>query len=181
MYFTENKRELKPIKIVVIGPESTGKTTLAKQLADHYQTTWVKEYAREFIENLDRDYTENDLLAIAKGQIRAEETLLAKARTVLVCDTDLIVVQIWSEVKYGRCDDWILEQIKVRDYDLYLLCGTDIPWEFDAQREHPAFRNELYAMYLEILKKYPKNYVELIGNKANRLNDSIQKIDTLLL
>jgi NadR type nicotinamide-nucleotide adenylyltransferase len=181
MYFTENKRELKPIKIVVIGPESTGKTTLAKQLADHYQTTWVKEYAREFIENLDRDYTENDLLAIAKGQIRAEEALLAKARTVLVCDTDLIVVQIWSEVKYGRCDAWILEQIRVRDYDLYLLCGTDIPWEFDVQREHPTFRNELYAVYLETLKKYPKNYVELVGNKVTRLNDSIQKIDTLLL
>jgi nicotinamide riboside kinase len=174
-------KNLKPIKIVVIGPESTGKTTLARQLAEYYQTVWVKEYAREFIENLDRDYMESDLLTIAKGQIRAEEKLLAKAENILICDTDLIVVQIWAEVKYGRCANWILEQVEQRDYDLYLLCGTDIPWEFDAQREHPAFRDELHTIYLKTLKKYHKPYVKLVGNKAIRFNHAIEHIDRLLL
>jgi NadR type nicotinamide-nucleotide adenylyltransferase len=171
---------LKPKKIVLIGPESTGKTTLAEQLAAHYQTVWVSEFARDYINNLDRDYIENDLFAIAKGQIRAEEKLLAKAEKVLICDTDLIVIQIWAEVKYGACDAWILEQIETRNYDLYLLCGTDIPWEFDVQREHPEFRNELYEIYLKTLQKYNKNYIELFGNKDFRLKKAIHHIDTLL-
>lgn len=174
-------KKLKTKKIVLIGPESTGKTTLAEQLAKHYQTVWVSEFARDYIHKLDRDYVENDLLKIAKGQIRAEEKLLAKAENILICDTDLIVIQIWAEVKYGACNSWILEQIKTRNYDLYLLCGTDIPWEFDEQREHPEFRNELYEIYLKTLQKYNKNYVELFGNKDFRLKKAIHHIDNLFL
>lgn len=168
-------------KIVIIGPESTGKTTLAEQLAAHYQTVWVREFARDYIEQLDRDYEENDLLIIAKGQIQTEEAALAQAKNILICDTDLIVIQIWAEVKYGACDAWILDTIKNRHYDLYLLCGTDIPWEFDPQREHPEFRNELYEMYLKTLQKYNEKYIELFGNKAIRLNKAIQHIDKLFL
>lgn len=167
-------------KIVLIGPESTGKSTLAKQLAEHYQTVWVKEYARKYIDLLDRDYEKQDLLTIAKGQIKAENEHFAKANQVLICDTDLIVIQIWSEIKYKNCDEWILEQINRRHYDLYLLCGTDVPWEYDIQREHPNARNELYQIYLEYLKSYKKKYIELFGNKSVRLEKSIKIIDKLL-
>lgn len=172
---------MKLIKIVLIGPESTGKSTLANQLAEHYNTVPSEEFAREYIDKLERKYVESDLLKIAKGQIDEEEMKLAKAKNILICDTDLIVIQIWAEVKYGCCDEWILEEIAVRDYDLYLLCGTDVPWEFDFQREHPEFRNELYQIYLKKLNQYNKKYIEIIGNKIVRLEKAIRSIDELFL
>lgn len=168
-------------KVVLIGPESTGKSTLAKQLAEHYRTVWVEEYAREYIDKLNRPYTEQDLIHIAKGQLFAEAKKAKQAHQILFCDTDLIVIEIWSTVKYGKCDEWILQQVKSRDYDLYLLCGTDVPWEFDEQREHPNFREELFKMYESKLIAYRKNYLKLIGNKDIRLKNAINIIDKLLL
>jgi len=169
-------------KIVIIGPESTGKTTIAKQLAEHYQTTLVNEYAREYIEKLNRDYEEHDLLKIAKGQIQSEEKALQIAKTFLICDTDLRVIKIWSEVKYNKCDDWILQEIKERKYDLYCLCGIDIPWEEDAQREHPnqEDRMKLYKMYQQELQKNKQSVIELDGNPQKRLKTAIKALNSLL-
>ena len=166
-------------KIVVIGPESTGKTTLAKQLAVHYKTVLVEEFARQYIDELDRPYEQKDLLQIAKGQIKNEDLQSTKAKKILICDTDLIVIEIWSTVKYGKIDEWISNQILTRKYDLYLLCGIDIPWEFDEQREHPNFRKELYQMYLNRLVFYDKEIVALTGNQLIRLSKAIEKIDKL--
>jgi NadR type nicotinamide-nucleotide adenylyltransferase len=167
-------------KIVLIGPESTGKTTLAEQLAKHYKTSLVQEFARTYIEKLNRPYEQSDLLKIAKGQLEIEDLALAKAEKILICDTDLIVIEIWSAVKYGEVDKWISEQILTRQYDLYLLCGTDVPWTFDEQREHPNERNELYQLYLNRLRSYDKKFIELIGNQSIRLKKSIEHIDKLL-
>ncbi|MFK7948086.1 MAG: AAA family ATPase [Saprospiraceae bacterium] len=168
-------------KIVFIGPESTGKSTLAEQLAKYYRTTWVEEYARSYIDKLNRPYEESDLITIAQGQLLAEAKKEKEANEVLFCDTDLIVIEIWSTVKYGKCDKWTLEQIKQCHYDLYFLCGTDVPWEYDEQREHPEFREELFEMYESKLIEYNKKYIKLIGNKQLRLKKAIKIVDKLLL
>lgn len=168
------------VKVVLIGPESTGKTTLARQLSAHYQTCWVEEYAREYIDSLDRPYVKNDLKHIAQGQLLAEAKKEKQAKRVLFCDTDLIVIEVWSTVKYNTCDKWIIEQIKERSYDFYLLCDTDVPWEYDEQRENPNDRDELFHIYESKLIEYQKEYAKLTGNKAARLNKAVKIVDKLL-
>jgi NadR type nicotinamide-nucleotide adenylyltransferase len=139
------------LKIAITGPESTGKSVLAEQLANHFKTCWVPEFARSYIESLNRPYEEEDILAIAKGQLFQEQQQLQKANKFLFCDTELIVTKVWSEVKYGTCHPWILDNIEFNTYHLYLLCDIDLPWVEDPQREHPHYRKELFKMYLQEL------------------------------
>ena len=161
-------------KIVLTGPESTGKTTLAQQLASHFQTIWVPEFARSFIDELKRPYEEKDLLKIAKGQVELEDELFQKANGFLFCDTDLIVIKIWSEYQFGNCHPWVLQQIQERTYDLHILCGTDVLWEPDPQREHPHDREKLYFLYKKELEYFNKNYIEITGNEEFRLKSVIE-------
>ena len=114
-----------PKKIVIIGPESTGKSTLCEALANHYQTTWVPEYAREYLLKHGTDYRYEDLLTIAKGQLALED-LHAAAQPLLFIDTDMYVMKVWCEFVFGKCHSWILDQIVARRYDGYLLCRTDL-------------------------------------------------------
>lgn len=155
-------------KVVIIGPESTGKSTLTKALAKHYKVPFTNEYAREYIDQLDREYDESDILTIAKNQIELEDTLSTNSH-FLFLDTDLIVCKVWSEFKYGRCHPWILEQIAQRYYDHYLLCNIDLPWEEDGQREHPDHRQELFDRYQSELKKYNKSYSIISGMDRTQL------------
>lgn len=134
--------------IVITGPESSGKTTLASQLANHFGTLWLPEYAREYIDKLNRPYAESDLLAIAKEQNEREQDLVLKSKDLLFLDTSLEVIKIWSEHKYGRCHPWILDQIQHQDHTLFLLCRPDIPWEYDPQREDPENREAIFELYL---------------------------------
>jgi NadR type nicotinamide-nucleotide adenylyltransferase len=166
-------------KIVAIGPESTGKSTLAQQLAAYFETTFVPEYARRYIDELDRDYQERDLLNIAKGQIQLEEQRSIEAKNYLFCDTDLTVIKVWSLNAYQNCDEWVLEQINTRKYDLYLLCGIDTPWEYDPQREHPHLRAHFYDIYKNELQNRNLPFIELEGNKEVRLEAAIQRINEL--
>src|SRR5690606_11050767 len=122
-------------RVAVIGPECTGKSDLSKFLAAEFNTVWVPEFAREYLDNLSRPYIIDDLTEIAKGQIEQEDSLTARANQVLICDTNLYVIKVWSNFKYGHCDPWILRQIAERPYDLYLLTYVDIPWEYDPLRE----------------------------------------------
>ncbi|WP_200975412.1 AAA family ATPase [Echinicola sp. 20G] len=169
-------------KVVVIGPESTGKSTLAETLASHYGVPWAKEYAREYIENLNREYTYEDLLEIAKGQIEGEELAAKEANELLICDTDLHVIQIWSEHKYRKTDPWILAQIQQRKYDLYLLLDIDIPWEEDSQREYPdlGMRQFFYDWFERLLLGSGVSVVKVSGDSAQRKAMSIEAIDRLL-
>jgi NadR type nicotinamide-nucleotide adenylyltransferase len=168
------------LKIAITGPESTGKSTLSEQLASHYQTVWVPEYARTYIANLDREYTIDDIEAIARGQLQLEEQLQTIAATILVSDTDLLVLKIWSEHAFGRCPDFIVDKLLQQDYNLYLLMGVDLPWEPDPQREHPHLRQYFYDWYKRELEALQVPFAEIGGQQQDRFLNATQHIDALL-
>lgn len=177
----ENNSETNSIKkIVLVGPESSGKSTLASLLAKYYNTVWVPEYARQFIDRLDRPYEEQDLLTIAQGQLAHEDELLKNANNLLICDTDLTVIKIWSEHKYGRCSNEIMKEYNNRTYDLYLLTGIDIPWKEDGQREHPEFRQYFYNAFKSELERKEANMVEISGDHYTRQRKAVTAINQLL-
>ena len=189
-------------KIVVIGPESTGKSTLCLQLAEHYQTLWCPEYAREYLEKHGKDYSYDDLLTIAKGQISLEEAvsyeLLARSKTQqdsqltpdsyrdhssqLFIDTDMYVMKVWCEFAFGKCHSWILNQIATRKYDLYLLCNVDLLWIKDKLREYPDVetRNKLYHYYKDIMLNQSFPWIDISGNYEERLQVAINAVDDLV-
>lgn len=168
-------------KVCVIGPECTGKTVLSEALAKHLNTVWVEEYARAYLNRLNKPYEEADLVKIAHGQLRMEDEWATDANKVLVCDTNLYVIKVWSEFKYGRCDNEILRLINDRKYDLYLLTYIDIPWIADPLREHPDRREELYNIYLKEMKGQAVPFVELKGTEQQRLDSALAAVDQFIL
>ena len=178
-------------KIVVLGPESTGKSTLCAALAVHYQTIWTPEYARQYLSENGTNYTYDDLLKIAKGQIQNEDESIASVNqkmmdhpaqhisNKLIVDTDMYVMKVWSEYVFNNCHHYILEQINQRNYDLYLLCDIDLPWAADEMREYPDAgpRLELFTIYKELLinQKTPWGIVSGLGEQ--RTANAIQLID----
>jgi NadR type nicotinamide-nucleotide adenylyltransferase len=172
-------------KIAIIGPESTGKSTLCSQLADHYKTTWVPEYAREYLTVHGNKYSYESLLDIAKGQIALEEKYIGLASqppTLLFIDTEMYVMKVWSEFVFGKCHQWIIDQIVERKYDLYLLCNIDLPWSPDVLREYPdpEPRRRLFRMYYDILVNQSTPWVVINGNYEQRLHAAINAINTIL-
>jgi len=204
-------------KIVILGPESTGKSTLCQQLAEHYHTMWCAEYAREYLLKHGMDYSYDDLLTIAEGQIRLEEDCEEKVRKsesqkdrktgsphdrnkssnnagaayglsdfpssrLLFVDTNMYVMKVWCEFVFGKCHPYILDQIKERRYDLYLLCNTDLPWVKDELREYPdlATREKLYHIYKDIMTNQPVPWVDISGYNEERLKKAIAATDALL-
>jgi NadR type nicotinamide-nucleotide adenylyltransferase len=154
-------------KIVIIGPESTGKSTLCQQLAEYYHTEWCPEYAREYLLKHGMSYSYEDLLTIAKGQIALEESIVdSKVASLLFIDTDMYVMKVWCEFVFGKCHSFILEQIAKRKYDLYLLCNVDLPWVKDELREYPDLetREKLYQVYKNIMINQPVPWIEVSGN-----------------
>ena len=167
-------------KVVIIGPECTGKSELSEHLAGHFNTVWVREYAREYLDSLGRPYGPGDLLHIAQGQVALEEQMIPKAQRVLFCDTDLYVIKIWSYFKYGYCDQWILDAIGRRTYDLYLLTYIDIPWIRDPLREHPDQRETLYSLYLQEMQHQAVPFLEIKGSRQTRQKLAIAAVNKLL-
>lgn len=161
---------MKTMRIAITGPESSGKTTLARGLAAHLDAVWVPEYARQYLEKLGRPYVYEDLEWIARGQREWEEKYAQEARDVLICDTDLLVMKVWSEYKYKRCAPYILEQLASRPYDLFVLCAPDIPWEYDPLRENPGEREELHAIYRRELEGMDVPFLEVSGSLEERIN-----------
>jgi len=166
-------------RILFTGPESTGKTAIAKSMAVVFQAHWVSEYARDYLANLGRDYQYEDLLAIAKGQWQREESMAAQAKDYLFCDTSMLVMKVWSEYRYGKCDPWILQKLKRHTYDLYILCGIDIPWRYDPLRENPNERTALYQIYLQELKALGVPFSILKGNEEERIQECTKWIQQL--
>jgi nicotinamide riboside kinase len=141
-------------------------------------TVWVEEYAREYLETKDNHYTEPDLLAIAQGQIAAEDNALSAANNFLVCDTDLYVLKVWSEHRFQRVHPWILETIATRPYDLYLLCDTDLPWSPDPQREYPdlEMRRYFFNVYSDIVQHAGVPWALISGPGDQRLAQALKAI-----
>ena len=166
-------------KVVIIGPESTGKTTLTRQLATHFQCPMVEEYARTYIANLTEVYRQPDLLAIARGQLRNEDSFKEIEARWLFCDTDLRVIKIWSNFKFGKVDPWILEQIKEREYHRYLLMDVDLPWEPDPQREHPHSRTELFELYHNELMSSGVPFHIISGVNQDRLKNALKYLSSI--
>jgi NadR type nicotinamide-nucleotide adenylyltransferase len=172
-------------KIVIIGPESTGKSTLCSQLADHYQTSWCPEYAREYLEANGMDYTYDDLLIIAEGQIKLENRILSTVdsrQNAVFIDTDMYVMKVWCEFAFGKCHSWILNQAAMRKYDLYLLCDVDLPWKEDNLREYPdkKTRNKLYHFYKDIMVNQSVPWVNIRGSYEERLQAAIKAVDAIM-
>lgn len=200
-------------KVVAIGPESTGKSTLCSLLAAHYHTLWCAEYAREYLLNNGSDYTFDDLLTIARGQlllqeqaernIAGDQPLIDKGESeknivhhtahiahpvsfgppLLFIDTDMYVMKVWCEYVFGKCHQFILEEIVQRKYHLYLLCKPDIIWIKDELREYPdeQIRKELYHIYRDILINQNVPWVEVSGDYEQRLRMGIAAVETKLI
>jgi NadR type nicotinamide-nucleotide adenylyltransferase len=170
-------------KIVIIGPESTGKSTLCEQLAAYYKTIWCPEYAREYLYTHGKEYSYEDLLEIAKGQLALEDNkLLTAENDIYFIDTNMYVMQVWCEYVYGKCHQYIIDAIVERKYDLYLLCNTDLPWSFDELREYPEehSRKELFRYYREFMISQSTPWTEISGDHNERLQKAIKAVNKII-
>lgn len=181
-------------KIVILGPESTGKSTLCEQLAQHYETMWCPEFAREYLLANGTNYDFEDLAIIAKGQLALEdeyatmlenqsETMMENGEHLpLFIDTNMYVMKVWCEFVFEKCHRFILDEIVQRQYDLYLLCNTDLPWVKDELREYPdlASRKKLYNIYEDIMINQSIPWVDISGSYEERLQKAIAAVDKQL-
>ncbi len=173
------------IKVVLFGPESTGKTTLAKQLAEHYNTLWVPEYMREYLQKKWDDNKElvskSDLIPIAEGQLILEKKVSQKVKNLLICDTNLLELKVYSEYYYdGFCPAPIVEEATKNNYSIYLLTYVDTPWEADILRDRPNNREEMFRIFEAELQKQGFPYKILVGNEKERFNKAVEIIDALI-
>jgi NadR type nicotinamide-nucleotide adenylyltransferase len=168
-------------KIAITGPESTGKTQLAKGLSRHFRTQQVPEFAREYLSGKQGKYTLEDIVRIAKGQLESEGKIALKAKDLLFCDTDLTVLKVWSRVVFNTCPPWIEEQFVRHRYDLYLLCYPDLEWEADPLRENPADRMFLFEFYKQELERAGFNFQVVKGRGGQRLENAINFVRPLTL
>ncbi|MES2388271.1 MAG: ATP-binding protein [Bacteroidota bacterium] len=175
------------LKIAIVGPESTGKSMLSEGLAKHYHSPWVPEYAREYIEQKfdGRNYNpaeiqREDITAIAKGQLAAEDRSLASSPKLLFCDTNLLVCKVWTENAFNEPDLFIDSNIANRHYALTLLCDIDLPWAYDELREHPHLRTFFYDWYHRLLTDFGFRFVKISGTGNARLQAAIDAVDSFL-
>ena len=156
------------LKIIVTAPERSGKTTLCKALSEHYNLPFTKEFARVYLTDLGKNYLQEDLLEIATGQLENEQ-LTNDNQQISLHDTDLITLKIWSDYKYGNCNNWILEQIEKQKVEnrFYLLCKPDIKWNYDPLRENPTNRNELLEIYKQELENLGHKFLIIKGEDRN--------------
>ena len=182
---TLEQQPSKCLKIVLFGPESTGKTTLAKQLADHFSTLWVPEYMRTYLQQKwdaeGKKCTKDDLMPIAEGQMRLENEAAKLVDKLLICDTNLLEIRVYSQYYYdGFCPDQIKKYAKENTYDLYFLTSVDVPWEIDDLRDRPDDRQEMFRTFETQLNEYHLQYQTLKGSEVERFESAVEKIIELL-
>lgn len=168
-------------KIAVVGPESTGKSTISAQLADHYNTVWVPEYAREYCAALTEPCTWQDEINMFRGQLELEKQILPQANNILICDTTFITVKIWSDHVLGETPQEVLDELPTHPYDLYLLMDIDLPWQDDPLRDFPHMREYFMDVWHKELKALDADYHLISGSDEERLQNAIDKIDKALI
>lgn len=166
-------------RVVIYGPESTGKTTLAARLAEHYKTVWAPEFARGYLDDKGAWVELSDIPLIAKGQIASEDRLARQANCLLLCDTDLITTSIYSRHYFGSCPDEVMQKAAEREYDLYLLLDVDVPWVEDWQRPDPENREFFYDWFKRELEARGRRYVVIAGSYEERFEKAVRAIDEL--
>ncbi len=165
------------IKIAFTGPESSGKTTLCKALADELKCLWISEYAREYLENKN-NYEMSDLDVMALEQVLKWDAI--KNQPLILCDTEMLVYKIWSEVKFGKLSETIKQLYEAQYFDFYFLCKPDIPWQPDPMRENENNRDELFELYSAELIATHRPYKILTGSLENRIGQVKKTIAELL-
>jgi NadR type nicotinamide-nucleotide adenylyltransferase len=169
------------LKIAILGPESTGKTVLAGQLAEHFKSLWVPEYARGYVENLKRPYTYEDICSIALKQIEQEQEAEENPSSAeyIFFDTELIITKVWFSYRFGKVPDFLTEQLKTGFFDLYILCTPDLPWEPDPVREHGEDREYFFNWYKTEIEQTGKPYVIVDGLGDKRLQNALTGLERL--
>ncbi len=167
-------------KIAIVGPESTGKSTISPMLAQHYETVWVPEYAREYCEKLSAPCTWEDEINMFRGQLELENKLLPKANQILICDTTFITVKIWSDQMFGKAPQEVIDELTKHPYDFYLLMNIDLPWEDDPLRDFPHLREHFMEVWHQELQNLGAKYEVISGAGATRFRNAVQAIDHFL-
>lgn len=162
------------IKIAVVGPESTGKSTMAMHLAEHYETVCIPEYSRYYCENINREYTLQDEVNMFYGQVALEDALRPLAKnSIIFCDTTILTVKIWCDRLFGKTPDEVVDEIKSRKYDFYLLMDIDLPWEDDPLRDFPNEREHFMEVWKNELQSLDSQYVIISGQDDERLKKGV--------
>ena len=168
-------------KIAIVGPESTGKSTITSQLAKHYQTLWVPEYARYYCASLSQECDLQDEVNMFHGQLALEESIVAIAeKDIIFCDTTFLTVKIWSDEVFGETPQIVLNALPRYHYDLYLLMDIDLPWQEDPLREFPDLRAHFMNIWHQELNALQANYAVISGTEEERLDNAIKAIDDFL-
>jgi len=170
-----------PIKIAIVGPESTGKSTMSAYLADYYHTIWVPEFARDYCAALTGPPTIEDEVNMFVGQVALEKELSPKANQILICDTTFITVKIWSDAFFGYTPQVVLDELPKYKYDLYLLLNIDLPWQDDPLRDFPNQREHFMEVWHQELQALNANYVTISGTGDDRYENAVKAIDSFML
>ena len=167
-------------KIAIVGPESTGKSTMSAYLAKHYHTVWVPEYARDYCATLTEPCTWQDEINMFYGQLDLEAEMLPLANELLICDTTFITVKIWSDYTFGRTPQEVLDELPKHPYDLYLLLNIDLPWEEDPLRDFPHMREHFMEIWIKELRALDARYVLISGKGDDRYENAVKAIDEFI-
>jgi nicotinamide riboside kinase len=167
-------------KIAVVGPESTGKSTMSAYLAAHYHTVWVPEFARGYCAKLTEPCTWQDEINMFHGQLALEAEILPQAKGLLISDTTFITVKIWSDYTFGRSPQEVLDELPKHPYDLYLLLDIDLPWEEDPLRDFPHMREHFMQVWYKELQALDARYVLVSGTGEERYANAVKAIDEFI-
>ncbi len=168
------------LKVAIVGPESTGKSTMSAYLAKHYNTVWVPEFARDYCAALTEPCTWQDEINMFNGQLALEAEYLPKANGLLICDTTFITVKIWSDYTFGRSPQEVLDELPKHPYDLYLLLNIDLPWEEDPLRDFPHMREHFMEVWYKELHALDARYVLISGSGEERYENAVKAVDSFI-